>query len=138
MAVDLFDAKASIIASFAGGPGIMIADTTDRTDRLLQMLACMEMESDEVRTNASVSNINDAKSPKLPRGVIDVTTEKVKWSPLIDALRAHPGKDVSIHYPRWQTVVATASRTRATYDGITVITERDTKGDGGTVVLRAR
>ena len=142
MEMELFSAKASVIAAFASGPAVLIEDETRRDDVLAYLLATVEMEFDSTssfrsngiraRTTATITDIHSGEIRVSGNGSIN-------WAELIDHIREHPSRSIRLLYDKHRTAVVTASRvnnrSNAQYDGITAISER--RGEEGVVILTA-
>lgn len=148
MSNELWQAKASVIAAFAGGPGIMIDDERERDHRIANLLALVEMEFETPQpgtiaaARATVSALQaSTRSARatvvdINHGEIRASNSQINWNDLIDHVLAHPGKQFTLLYDKFHTAVVTASRQRTRFSDVDFMTER--RGDQGAVILTAR
>lgn len=146
----LWTAKANALASFVGGPAIMIDDDTERDRRLVSVLVVIEMEYEAmqadllhhgaltgIRREHSVTPIRPREAVNLKSETIHASNTRINWGELVEMLRANPGVVKTLLYDDMHTAVVTASRTHRKYPDVDAMTERRT-GASGAVILSVR
>jgi hypothetical protein len=131
--LDLFHAKADVIAAFAGGPAIMIEDDSERDRRIASMLALVEMEWEPVDEIKVLTRPIARIGNDVSRHEFNASTTRVNWASLIDELRANPGVSKVVIYDEMHTAVVRAKGIELKYRGVTAMTER--RGDAGAIIL---
>lgn len=135
--VELWRAKVSIIAGFASSPAMMIDDPDERDARVASLLVLCEIEYEETESVASLATSKVASSvatiSDIHGGEIHASNSLINWPDLIDFVKKHPSKPVTLKYDKHHTAVVTAGRTNKKYQGITALAER--RGDAGVVIL---
>ncbi len=134
----LWQAKAAVVAAFAGGPGVLIESEDDRMQRLADMLVIVEMEY-ESSLAATVTPIRPARQLRevAVGDILHASNSRIDWSAVIEDLRRHPGKSITIGYDKMHTAVVSVKRIHEKYPDVDAVSERAANG-GGSMVLTAR
>ncbi len=135
----LWQAKAAVVAAFAGGPGVLIESEDERMQRLADLLVVVEMEYE---SSLPVSNVTPIRPPRPLRqssvgDILHASNSRIDWSAVIEDLRRHPGKSITIGYDKMHTAVVSVKRIHEKYPDVDAISERTANG-GGSMVLTAR
>lgn len=140
--VELWRAKVEVIASFAGGPAMMIDDESERDRRVASLLALVEIEYSDVERPSDPTPIRSlvGTARPSPARIIPITGEelhvantKINWPTLIETLRSHPHKSKTLIYDKMHTATVTAGRVRMKWPEILCETER--RGEKGALIL---
>jgi hypothetical protein len=136
--LELWRAKASAIAAFAMGPGVMIIDDDERDARIASILVLLDIEYESTESTTRLSTLRTVTSATITdihAGEIHASNSQINWSELVDQIRANPSKPVKLLYDKHHTAVVTAARVNKDREGVSAFTER--RGDSGIVIITA-
>lgn len=134
MTIELFQAKADVIAAFAAGPAIILPDERERDSRIASLLALVEMEWEGTMEHVVKVRPVEASITAIYPSEIHGSNSKIKWEELVGYLRSYPDKQVIVRYDKMHTATVTAGMVRRKWPDIYPFTER--QGEEGIVTLQ--